>query len=1187
MKKVKILPLAMIICILLSAIKIMPVSAESQSKVSAAMETWKEDALIYPAQEQLIPAGPIWVKWNTIPGAANYIMYLDDKSGEVVYPSSNDTLEYEVYTTDVGTHTVWVEAELTNGQKILSKPRTFYVSKKGIGYFNDLSNMKDMNLSWYYTWNAKKSNDAAVKDLDFTPMFWNGQCYPEQIGDDKTVLGCNEPDHTGQVNTPATTVARNWWPSFVNSGKRIGSPAAAWEYENKPGQWLYDFMELIKQPDGSYPVDFIAIHDYPGWPGDTDGGDQIANFKALIEDLWNRYHKPIWITEFAVANWPSNQDDIQSWGYTKQHVYDYMDKLTDYLDTCPYVERYAWFSFGDPDGNPSGENAGSHAALTNRSTGDLTRLGELYRDKGNPQRLAVSDHALPPALGGDLSCVINVTAGTGGTITGGGAYNYNTQVTLTATPNEHYIFDGWYEGDTLLSGNTAYVFTALGSQALQAKFKIDPNDPPPLPKIHLYDPDDVFGNSAFVYSGVWTDQWLEMCGPWPGIPLQKEDGWFTFEMDLSTIATFILNDGSSDSSTQLKYVWNETMHNSNDLYFVVDKDAFAYSGDGGSKDHYLTQYDSKEAALLGGGTPPGGPVLNIYDPTNQLGDNPHWYGLDTNWWDWPAGTYPGSAIQKSTDGWLSLEYDINVLNAIIFNNGTEDAKYVWSRDRHKFNEYWLVIDPTTPQHAAENGSVERYLIPYTSKEDALKGGGSEPEEGRGGPVIPTANVKTGIHKVNVNAIFDSGEDSASVSTISDIKINGISLSTAPAGVSASNGVDFYFNLVEDGDAKEAKDNGTDQESDGLAVIPVADKIEIEVKGKPSAFAQNGALAGMTSGSAYNEIINNWGGSSWFGINIFDGRYVPDQAHFTVNGDTLTISVAIPIQSVGSIPPTDPEPQVPEVTNVAKDKTVWTNKPGEGKAENGIDGNSDTRFESEHGSNYELTYTIDLAEEHLINKIDIDWEAMSTAATRFKIETATDADGPWTSVYTKDSGEAEMNFSTSFDSVKARYVTLTATEKEGHYGYSFWEFEVYGAKTGASAPSGDRTNVALGKTADTNSPGGGSAQNGIDGDVNTRFESVHGDSYEMTYTIDLEDVYSIDEIKIGWETEATAATKYKIEAAASENGPWTTVYTKDGGAAIQNMSEQFEAVHARYVKLTAYEKTGQWGYSFWEFEVYGK
>ncbi|MDR1692388.1 MAG: S-layer homology domain-containing protein [Oscillospiraceae bacterium] len=379
----KILSFSLAVCVLLSVFPF--------HTTLAAEDNWRSGGILAPAREQLVPAGPVWVRWSAVPNAARYIVYLDDLPGETVPAANSETFEAELYTVEVAAHTVWIEAQLTNGESILTEPRTFYVSKKGIGFFSELSNMEEMNLSWYYTWSANPSNQKAVSGLDFTPMFWNGSANQSRIGDYKTILGCNEPDHPDQANVSAANVAKNWWPSFVSSGKRLGSPAAAWEYENKPGQWLYDFMELIKQPDGSYPVDFIAIHDYAGWPGNTDeGADQIAGFRSKIEDLWNRYRKPIWITEFAVANWPSNQDDIQSWGYTKQHVYDYMDKLLTFINDCPYIERYAWFSFGDPDGNRYGESAGSHAALTVRSTGELTRLGELYRDKGNPDKTTAS-----------------------------------------------------------------------------------------------------------------------------------------------------------------------------------------------------------------------------------------------------------------------------------------------------------------------------------------------------------------------------------------------------------------------------------------------------------------------------------------------------------------------------------------------------------------------------------------------------------------------------------------------------------------------------------------------------------------------------------------------------------------------------------------------------------------------------
>ncbi len=48
-----------------------------------------------------------------------------------------------------------------------------------------------------------------------------------------------------------------------------------------------------------------------------------------------------------------------------------------------------------------------------------------------------------------------------------------TSVTLSATPNAGYLFDGWYNGDTLVSLATPYTFAVTGNTALTAKFIAD------------------------------------------------------------------------------------------------------------------------------------------------------------------------------------------------------------------------------------------------------------------------------------------------------------------------------------------------------------------------------------------------------------------------------------------------------------------------------------------------------------------------------------------------------------------------------------------------------------------------------------------------------------------------------------------------------------------------------------------
>ncbi len=46
-----------------------------------------------------------------------------------------------------------------------------------------------------------------------------------------------------------------------------------------------------------------------------------------------------------------------------------------------------------------------------------------------------------------------------GSVTGDGPYTYGQTVTLVATPNAHYSFFGWYNGETLLSQESTYAFS--------------------------------------------------------------------------------------------------------------------------------------------------------------------------------------------------------------------------------------------------------------------------------------------------------------------------------------------------------------------------------------------------------------------------------------------------------------------------------------------------------------------------------------------------------------------------------------------------------------------------------------------------------------------------------------------------------------------------------------------------------
>ena len=67
---------------------------------------------------------------------------------------------------------------------------------------------------------------------------------------------------------------------------------------------------------------------------------------------------------------------------------------------------------------------------------------------------------------------VTVTA-ENGTVTGAGEYTHGTEITLTATPAEHYVFVNWTAGETVLSTENPYIFTLEAAVELKANFALD------------------------------------------------------------------------------------------------------------------------------------------------------------------------------------------------------------------------------------------------------------------------------------------------------------------------------------------------------------------------------------------------------------------------------------------------------------------------------------------------------------------------------------------------------------------------------------------------------------------------------------------------------------------------------------------------------------------------------------------
>ncbi len=76
---------------------------------------------------------------------------------------------------------------------------------------------------------------------------------------------------------------------------------------------------------------------------------------------------------------------------------------------------------------------------------------------------------------------VNASPTTGGSVSGGGTFEKNTSITVTAVPNAGYEFKGWVENGAQVSTNANYTFTAGANRTLTATFEKKTEEPPTPP----------------------------------------------------------------------------------------------------------------------------------------------------------------------------------------------------------------------------------------------------------------------------------------------------------------------------------------------------------------------------------------------------------------------------------------------------------------------------------------------------------------------------------------------------------------------------------------------------------------------------------------------------------------------------------------------------------------------------------
>jgi hypothetical protein len=107
------------------------------------------------------------------------------------------------------------------------------------------------------------------------------------------------------------------------------------------------------------------------------------------------------------------------------------------------------------------------------------------------------------------------------------------------------------------------------------------------------------------------------------------------------------------------------------------------------------------------------------------------------------------------------------------------------------------------------------------------------------------------------------------------------------------------------------------------------------------------------------------------------------------------------------------------------------------------------------------------------------------------------------------------------------------------------------------------------------------ENATDGDPKTRWSSEFSDPQWVT--IDLGEVHPIEAIRLAW--EVAHAKDYTIDV-SDDGKTWINVHGKKN---CRGGTEEIIGLKCsgRYVRLTGLTRAAEWGYSLWEFEVYGR
>jgi len=280
----------------------------------------------------------------------------------------------------------------------------------------------------------------------------------------------------------------------------------------------------------------------------------------------------------------------------------------------------------------------------------------------------------------------------------------------------------------------------------------------------------------------------------------------------------------------------------------------------------------------------------------------------------------------------------------------------------------------------------------------------------------------------------------------------------------------------------------------------------------------------------------------------------------------------------------------QTTNLALNKPVtFSSQQAGNEASHAVDGSTTTRWAA---SPWPQWIQVDLGTTYTIATTEI--MPYASRAYQYRVEVSLNGTSYTTVVDKTANTTGGTTLTDTFAPASARYVRLTVTGASGYTGgwASLYEFRVFGSAGPTNTPvpaTATRTptavsggsNLALNKpvTCSSVENAGTPCAAAVDGNTGTRWSSAFSDPQWIR--VDLGSTATIGSVVLRW--EAAYARSFQIQT-STDAATWTTIYsttTGTGGTQTLNVSGS-----GRYIRMNGTVRATVYGYSLWEFEVYG-